>query len=197
MTTQQKRLRWTPEELADAADCAARMTRAEERLVSAEDVLRLAARAGLRAIQVCVTCKVAAHCNVHGPAPATKTSKSDPAHVRYARAYADGQIEATGESFALPTDSGSRMALVKMATTYGFVIEHGNKAAIHGGELLVWFRGTSAAFRRATADAAVFGYSPRRCLAWLDAGRPTTGAQRGRSTRQEAPASNGQKGEVL
>jgi hypothetical protein len=61
-----------------------------------------------------------------------------------------------------------------------------NGVALVGAELLAWFRQTASEYRRARAGSAQFegGFSPRKCLAWLNAGRPT-GYARPQDIRQQ------------
>jgi len=200
----QRRGRWTIEELAQAGRIAADMTEAERRPVTGDEVLRLAALYGMHAMRRCMACTQRVHCSVHGPLkeePAKAPSKAEPAHIRYASAYAQGQQDATsGEPFAPPTDSRSREALVKMAVTHGTrETAAGRSDVLRGAELLTWFRETSAAYRRARAAEPDYesGFNPVRCLAWLNAGRPEAGARKGTTTRQKAPIAVRQRGETL
>lgn len=193
--TKQKRVRWTDEDVERARKIAGRRMTADARAdVDANAVLLRASRLGMEAIERCPTCTAALACAVHWTEPAGEPVAASPAkpekpekekaYQRYARAYAEGQEHASGQTFAALTDSGAQHAYRTMATGYA---KDGKGAPLNGDALLAWFRVTSAAYRRACADKAQYqsGFHPRSCLKWLGSGGTKA---RSNSTRQEAPA---------
>lgn len=187
----QRRNRATIDEIAQAQLLGSRMTKAEGRPVESPEVEALARRFGLRSIAACVTCCSMQRCEIHGPdrglAP-PKPPKEEKSAIRYARAYAAGQTDASGIQYAAPTTGSDLYHLARMATAHART-KDGDSLA--GDTLIAWFRGISSEYRRAidgTADAKFHeGFPPRRCLAWLNGGR-RKGAAPALSTRQAAPA---------
>lgn len=106
------------------------------------------------------------------PPRAPKPKKPELAKHAYAKAYAEGQVDAGAEGFPPPHAYSTLVDAAK---------HHAKRdgVALGGDELLAWFRTTSAEYRRAKASAAQFesGFAPSRFLAWLNAGRPQTQAR--------------------
>lgn len=187
----QRRPRLTIEVLSEAGHAAADMTYAEGRSVQADEVLSLAQNFGVRCMRACPTCRARMRCEIHGPPvgapppPAPKREGASASVRRYAEAYAAGQTDVSGQPFTPPLSPSDAWHLPRMATVHGRTPAG---EALTGDALVAWFRGISAEYRRAKGGEPQFesGFVPRRCLAWLDSGRPTTSGKPV-GTRQKAP----------
>lgn len=127
-----------------------------------------------------------------GPSPPAprqvkpRKPKAERAEAGYAAAYAQGQIDGGATSFAPPTRD---LIALRDAAIYH---AHRDGKKIVAPDLVPWFRETSAAYRRAWANAAQYqgGFGPFRFLAWLQGGRPTAGGSAS-SRLQQLPAPEG------
>lgn len=180
--TTQKRIRWMGDDLSMANTVTGR------RLVAAPGVeidtnatLLRAARIGLDAMDRCPSCRACLPCDLHWPGVETpiEPQKREKAHDRYARAYADGQVRASGAPFVPITDSSAK-------TSYVAIAKSSLCGGLAGDDLLAWLARISEAYRLANPDPTYeSGYHPRRCLAWVNGGRKPQKSST--STRQAAP----------
>ena len=97
---------------------------------------------------------------------------AEPAHTRYAKAYAAGMTDVTLEPFTPPTDSHAQLVFRHVLPTHA---RAPSGEPLAGDALLAWIRASVAEWRRcAKPDAARYtpGFRPSHWQAWLDAGRP-------------------------
>lgn len=124
-----------------------------------------------------------------GPPPPKKAGgrkapPEKPAGQRYAEAYAQGQTDASGQPFAVPTATKAFWPILRAhaVDAYG--------SPITGDALLEWIRKSSAEYRRACEKSAAYqrGFSVPRWGEWHQAGRPSSGAGRFGQGAQAAPS---------
>lgn len=96
------------------------------------------------------------------PEDASVAEERKPAMARYAEAYADGQVDASGAPFPPPTAKWDHGALARFTQTPGWGM------GLRGGELLRAIYAWSRDFRRACDDRpkAHRNFSPEGCEEW-------------------------------